>query len=142
MRSFLLFASLCSVLLTACTFTIPTGTSGGSGQNPASNPNADAGLEEKQRNTGSDKLVTELGLSAEQEIKYNRIISDHQSKMAGVQANQSLSDAAKRAQIDNLEKQKHTSIKAILTPQQSTKYDQLVNSGGSKPDAIVIPGRK
>lgn len=142
MRSFFLFASFCAVLLTACTFTIPTGTSGGSGQNPTSDPNADAGLEEKQRNTGSDKLVADLGLSAEQEIKYNRIISDHQSKMAGVQANQSLSDAAKRTQLDNLEKQKHTSIKAILTPQQSTKYDQLVNGGTTKPDAIVIPGRK
>ncbi len=142
MRSFFLFASFSAVLLTACTFTIPTGTSGGSGQKPASDPNADAGLEEKQRSTGSDKLITDLGLSAEQEIKYNRIISDNQSKIAGIQANKSLSDAAKRTQLDNLEKQKHTSIKAILTPQQVTKYDQLVSGSGSKPDAIVIPGRK
>lgn len=141
MRAFILFAICSSIILSACTLTIPTGTSGGGSQPTPSNPNADAGLEEKQRNTGTDKLVTELGMTPEQEIKYNRIISDHQSKVAGVQANQSLSDASRRTQIDELEKRKHTSIKAILTPQQSTKYDQLVNSG-SKPDAIVLPSKK
>ena len=140
MRTFLLFAAHLALLLGACTFTIPTGSSGGSGQTSGSN--ADSGLEEKQRTTGSDKLVAELGMSADQEIKYNRIISDHQSKVAGIQANQTLSDAAKRTQLDELEKRKHTSIKAILTPQQATKYDQMINSGSSKPDAIVIPGKK
>ncbi|MBK7344489.1 MAG: hypothetical protein IPJ06_16170 [Saprospiraceae bacterium] len=141
MRAFILFAICCSIILSACTLTIPTGTSGGGSQPTPSNPNADAGLEEKQRNTGTDKLITELGMTPEQEIKYNRIISDHQSKVAGVQANQSLSDASRRTQIDELEKRKHTSIKAILTPQQSTKYDQLVNES-TKRDPVVIPGRK
>lgn len=61
--------------------------------------------------------------------------------MAGIQANKSLSTEAKRAQLDQLEQQKHASIRAILTPQQVTRYDQLVQEG-SKRDPVVIPGRK
>ncbi|MEZ5033227.1 MAG: hypothetical protein R2787_17705 [Saprospiraceae bacterium] len=127
------------VFLTACTFTIPTTTGGSAG---GSNPNqSGAGLEEKQRTGPTDKIAAELGLSADQLTRYNRIISDNQSKMAGIQANKSLSTEAKRAQLDQLEQQKHASIRAILTPQQVTRYDQLVQEG-SKRDPVVIPGRK
>ncbi|HRW76309.1 MAG: hypothetical protein H6568_10860 [Lewinellaceae bacterium] len=127
------------VFLTACTFTIPTTTGGSAG---GSNPNnSGAGLEEKQRTGPTDKIAAELGLSADQLTRYNRIISDNQSKMAGIQANKSLSTEAKRTQLEQLEQQKHTSIRAILTPQQVTRYNQLVQEG-SKRDPVVIPGRK
>lgn len=127
------------VFLTACTFTIPTTTGGsGGGANPN---NSGAGLEEKQRTGPTDKIAAELGLSADQLTRYNRIISDNQSKMAGIQANKSLSTEAKRTQLEQLEQQKHTSIRAILTPQQVTRYNQLVQEG-SKRDPVVIPGRK
>ncbi len=139
MRSFLVFTLFSVLLLSACTFTLPTGTTGGT--NSPSNPNADAGLEEKQRASGSDKIALELGLSTEQRMKYDRIISDHQSKLAGINANKSLSDSAKRVQLDAQEQRKHESIKAILTPQQATRYDQLI-AESSKRDPIVLPGRK
>ena len=127
------------VFLTACTFTVPTTTGGSAG---GSNPNnSGAGLEEKQRTGPTDKIAAELGLSADQLTRYNRIISDNQSKMAGIQANKSLSTEAKRTQLEQLEQQKHTSIRAILTPQQVTRYNQLVQEG-SKRDPVVIPGRK
>ncbi|MCF8238715.1 MAG: hypothetical protein K9I85_11195 [Saprospiraceae bacterium] len=140
MRTNLLLALFSALYLTACTFTLPTSTTDGDNQSP-SNPNADAGLEEKQRGAGTDKIALELGLSAEQQIKYNRIISDYQSKIAGIQANNSLSDNAKKVQLDAQENRKHESIKAILTPQQSAKYDQLT-SENTKPDPIVLPGKK
>lgn len=140
MRSNLLLALFSALFLTACNFTLPTGATGGGTQSP-SNPNADAGLEEKQRGSGTDNIALELGLSAEQRIKYDRVISDYQSKIAGIHANKSLSDSAKKVQLDAQENRKHESIKAILNAQQAAKYDQLT-SGNTKPDAIVIPGRK
>lgn len=127
------------LFLAACTFTIPTTTGGPNGGSDPSN--SGPGLEEKQRTSTTDKIAAELGLNAEQLTKYNRIISDNQSKMAGIQANSSLNASAKRVQLDQLEKQKQASIRAILTPQQVTKYDELLKDSTTR-DPVVLPGKR
>lgn len=68
-----------------------------------------------------DQMKSRLGLSDEQttQIKANR--ADFQTKMKAIRADQNLTAAQKKEQLQSLSKEQHDKMQSILTPEQKAK---------------------
>lgn len=73
----------------------------------------------------ADKLKTELGLSDDQRTKVYAILLDNTTKIQAIKAKYPNDKKAARAEIMPLRQTAESSIKAILTPEQITKWDAM-----------------
>lgn len=78
------------------------------------------------------KVKTELKLSTDQVVKYDALSKEYKGKMDGLSQDASLSkDAQKEAKM-KMKAEKETKLTEFLTPDQMTKYRELVNEKKKK----------
>ena len=76
----------------------------------------------------------ELNLSADQETKLRGIFQEFQSKTKEVRSNNNLTQEQKRTQFQSLSQQYMAQGKAVLTPEQAKKFEELKSKRMKKKD--------
>jgi Spy/CpxP family protein refolding chaperone len=92
---------------------------------PAASP---AAAPEKGQHKGGDivaRLTTDLSLTDDQQTKVKAIVADSHTKMQAIKGDTTLTDDQKKAKGKDIRDAQTAAIKAILTPDQATKYDAL-----------------
>ncbi len=79
----------------------------------------------KDRKVAGKDMKNELGLSNEQSVKMKAINQDFKTKAQAIKANTSLSEEAKKAQLQTLKKQTMSSRQGLLTPDQQKKAAEM-----------------
>jgi hypothetical protein len=72
------------------------------------------------------KVKTELALTAEQTVKYDALSKEFQDKFDGLSKDATLTAEAQKEKKMTLKKEKETRLFEFLTPDQQTKYKDLV----------------
>ena len=86
-----------------------------------------------------DRLVKQLGLTTEQQAKLEPILQDSRRQMIGLRE---LPEQERRARGQKVREATRTKIRALLTPGQQVKYDEMTPSGpGGGGDAGGSAGR-
>ena len=81
-------------------------------------------------------IVSQLNLTADQQTKIKVISEESRKKMQAIRDNSSLSEEQRRAKFLELRNETTGKIKAVLTPAQREKLEQLMKSqGGPGPGA-------
>lgn len=125
--------ALCSAAL--CTVPMMAQGGGGGGRGMMVNPQAQV-----------DAMTDQLGLTAEQKPKVLEILEDTQKKMMEIR-NSGADPSDMRPKMMALREDQHSKIKAVLTDEQKTKYDAMIqaqqnrmrNGGGSGAGAPPPP---
>ncbi len=76
----------------------------------------------------------ELNLTTDQETKLKGIFQEFQTKSKDIRANNNLSQEQKRTQFQSLAQQYMTQGKAVLTPEQAKKFDEMRSKRMPKKD--------
>ena len=74
----------------------------------------------------------ELGLSADQKAKMKEIGQSLKGKMKAIKTDESLSKDQKRMQMGEVAKLHQADVKAILTPEQATKWEAMAKDRRAK----------
>lgn len=82
-------------------------------------------LEQRDKTAERVKMKEELGLSKEQTQKMKEIHEDSRSKVAAIRKDEALSKEDRKAKSLEIMKERNEKVKAILTPDQQTKYRQM-----------------
>jgi HlyD family secretion protein len=87
-----------------------------------------------------DRLVKELGLTPAQQAKLEPILQDSRQQMMGLR---DLPEQDRRARGQQIRVATRAKIRALLTPEQQAKYDEMAPGGpaGGGGDAVGAPGR-
>ena len=87
-----------------------------------------------------ERLVTGLGLDAEQQKKLDPILADTRRQMTGLRE---LPEAERQARAAKVREATRARIREILTPEQRTKYEELTarEGRGAPGTAAGTPGR-
>jgi len=87
-----------------------------------------------------ERLVTGLGLDAEQQKKLDPILADTRQQMTSVRE---LPEAERQARAAKVREATRARIREILTPEQRTKYEELTarEGRGAPGTAAGTPGR-
>ena len=72
------------------------------------------------------KLTKELNLSADQQAKVKSILDDQQQQFATIHQDSSLSKADKKAKMAQVHDSAASQVRAILNPDQQTKFDAMM----------------
>ena len=72
------------------------------------------------------KLTKELNLSADQQAKVKSILDDQQQQFATIHQDSSLSKADKKAKMEQVHDSSASQVRAILNPDQQTKFDAMM----------------
>ena len=75
------------------------------------------------------KLTKELNLSADQQAKVKSVLDDQQQQFATIHQDSSLSKADKKAKMEQVHDSSASQVRAILNPDQQTKFTQLKAQG-------------
>jgi len=116
----------------------------GSGRGPQSGPSpttaGESGSGARSVAEMGERLVTALGLSAEQQKKLEPILADAREQMAALR---DLPDGENRARAAKIREATRAKIRDILTAEQRAKYDQFAGRQrrGGAPVAGGTPGR-
>lgn len=70
-------------------------------------------------------LTKDLTLTAEQQAKIKPILQDQADKIKALMADTTVAQADRRTKMKAIRDAANTAIKAVLTPEQSTKFDTL-----------------
>jgi HlyD family secretion protein len=108
---------------------------------PAPATGAESGSGGRSLAEMGERLVTALGLSAEQQKKLEPILADAREQMAALR---DLPDGENRARAAKIREATRTKIRDILTAEQRAKYDQFAGRqrrGGGAPASGGTPGR-
>lgn len=84
--------------------------------------------EAKQADDWDNLLKTELKLTDEQSTKIAVVNNEFSQKKQAIENDASLSDDAKKEKKEALKKDKEAKFTEVLTPEQQTKYKQLVDA--------------
>ncbi len=79
----------------------------------------------QDRKAKMKKAANQLGLSAEQKAKMKDIGLSLKGKMMAIKTDESLSKDQKKIQIGEIAKQHQADVKALLTPEQFTKWEEM-----------------
>lgn len=79
----------------------------------------------------------ELNLTADQETKLKSIFQEFHTKAKDIRSNSSLTKEQKRAQMQSLAQQYMSQGKAVLTPEQAKKFDELKGKRWNKRNSNV-----
>ncbi|MGH6690212.1 MAG: hypothetical protein ACREF4_05985, partial [Gammaproteobacteria bacterium] len=87
-----------------------------------------------------DRLVKQLGLTPEQQAKLEPILQESRQQMMGLRE---LPEAERRAKGQKIREASRVKIRAILTPAQQAKYDEMTPGGppAGAGDAAGTSGR-
>jgi protein CpxP len=84
-----------------------------------------------------EQIAKDLGLTDDQKAKLKTIMEDQQTKMKALRADTSIAQTDKRAKAKEIRDATQAQIKAILTPEQLTKWQQHMQRnrppGGTPP---------
>ena len=83
-------------------------------------------------------LVKGLRLTEEQQRKLDPILEDSRAQMMAMRGEQ-LSDAQRQSRAQQIREATRQKIRAILTPEQQTKYDEMAGASGER--RAGLPGR-
>lgn len=75
----------------------------------------------------NNKVKTELNLTAEQVPQYDALIAEYDGKISELMNDTTLTGDAQKEQKMALKEEKKTKLMAILTPEQQTKYQELMD---------------
>lgn len=81
------------------------------------------------------KMKEELGLTADQEADIKQVFEESRPQMQELHENSSLSPEQKREQMRQIMEANRAKIRALLTPEQQAKFDQM------KPKREGVPAR-
>jgi HlyD family secretion protein len=85
-----------------------------------------------------DRLVKQLGLTAEQQAKLEPILQDSRQQMMGLRE---LPEGERRARGQKIREASRVKIRALLTPEQQAKYDEMAPPPPSGMGEVATPGR-
>ncbi len=86
-----------------------------------------------------DRLVQQLGLTAEQQAKLEPILQDSRQQMMGLRE---LPEAERRAKAQRIREASRVKIRELLTPAQQAKYDEISpGAAAAGTDGAGTPGR-
>ena len=94
---------------------------------PAASP-APSTAPDKGQHKGGDmlaRLTTALSLTDDQQAKVKAILEDSHTKLQALKDDASVTGDQKKAKFKEIRDAQTAAIKAILTPDQATKYDAL-----------------
>jgi len=111
-------------------------TAGGSSSGQSSRANGGGRTPGEMR----ERLITGLGLDAEQQKKLDPILADTRQQMTSVRE---LPEAERQARAAKVREATRARIREILTPEQRTKYEELTarEGRGAPGTAAGTPGR-
>lgn len=72
------------------------------------------------------KVKTELKLTEEQTVKYDAVCTEYDGKMEVIKKDASLTKEVQKEKKMELKKEKQTKLFEFLTPEQQTKYTELM----------------
>ena len=72
------------------------------------------------------KIKTELNLSQDQIVKYNALCKEYDEKIDGLMKDASLTKEVQKEKKMALKKEKETKLFEFITPEQQTKYKELI----------------
>lgn len=72
------------------------------------------------------KVKTELNLTEEQTVKYDAVCTEFEGKIEAIKKDASLTKEAQKEKKMELKKEKQAKLFEFLTPEQQTKYTELV----------------
>ncbi len=70
-------------------------------------------------------LQQELSLTPDQTTQVKALLESERTKMEGLRANTTLSADDRRSQMMSIRQDENTKLRALLTPDQATKYDAM-----------------
>jgi len=73
----------------------------------------------------TDMLTKQLGLTSDQQPKVLDALKSEQSKMEALHSDSSLSQDDRRAKMMDIHKSTNEQVRAILTPDQQKKWDEM-----------------
>jgi periplasmic protein CpxP/Spy len=131
---------LCTALLAVGLFASYGGVSSAFAQDAQSQqpdqstqqPNQQGGKHHHRRGGKHDsqkhlqKLTKELNLSADQQAKVKSILDDQQQQFSTIRQDSSLSKADKKAKMAQVHDSAASQVRAILNPDQQTKFDAMM----------------
>ena len=71
------------------------------------------------------KYMAEIGLSAEQQTKVEGLKTSSNEEVSAVKADVTLSEDAKKAKLQDVQKKRMTAIEAVLTDDQKKKVEEI-----------------
>ena len=80
----------------------------------------------KERTEWENKVKTELKLTTDQAVKYDALNKEYNEKIELIALDASLSKEAQKEKKMALKKEKEVKLNEILTPEQQTKYKEMV----------------
>jgi periplasmic protein CpxP/Spy len=86
---------------------------------------ADRKAGKSERKAKMKKAGDDLGLTSDQKAKMKELGQSLKGKMKAIKTDASLSKDQKKAQIGEVAKSHETELKAIMTPEQFTKYTEM-----------------
>jgi Spy/CpxP family protein refolding chaperone len=87
---------------------------------------------EKDHAEWENKVKTELKLTPEQTTQYDAISADFKGKVDALKSDNTLTAETRDQRKMELKKEKVTKINAILTPEQQTKFAELMDKKKKK----------
>lgn len=72
------------------------------------------------------KVKTELNLTDEQTAKYDAVCTEYEGKIEAIKKDASLTKEAQKEKKMELKKEKQAKLFEFLTPEQQTKYTEMV----------------
>src|SRR5439155_11627446 len=122
----------------------PVGSTRGQGGAPSAGPPA-AGQPPRGDGAGGgrspgemrERLVTGLGLSAEQQKKLDPILADTRQQMSALRE---LPESERQPGAAKVREATRAKIREILTPEQLAKYEELAGREGRGAGAAAAPG--
>ena len=86
-----------------------------------------------------ERLVKQLALSADQQAKLEPILQESRQEMMGLRE---LPEGERRAKAQKIREASRVKIRALLTPQQQAKYDEMTPGGpAGGTGEVAAPGR-
>ena len=80
----------------------------------------------KERTEWENKVKTELKLTTDQAVKYDALNKEYNEKIELIALDASLSKEAQKEKKVALKKEKEVKLNEILTPEQQTKYKEMM----------------
>jgi len=130
---------LCTALLAVGLFASYGGVSSAVAQDAQSQP--DQSTQQPSQNGGKhhhrrggkqdsqkhlQKLTKELNLSADQQAKVKSILDDQQQQFSTIRQDSSLSKQDKHAKMEQVHDSSASQVRAVLNPDQQTKFDAML----------------
>ncbi len=98
----------------------------------AQNPNKEARTPEQKASKRSEILTQKLGLSTEQKQSVYNLILDKTTKVEAIKAKYTTNKKGMGKELKPLRDNFDSQMKAILTPDQATKWEQLKSEQKAK----------